>query len=131
MNYWLINHSWQSFKATKEYCGFIFEEERDKIKVGDQVVYFGDSLIFGIFEAVALVNNEFKGWHKAYPYQLKIKPLGIENNPCKGILSRTLKSKIDLQKLDCSSSNLLELTETEFEKIMNAISEGQKSIEGV
>lgn len=52
--FWLVNHSWESFKRTKEYCGFVSETERNKIKVGDRIVYFGNSLVFGLFEVVAL-----------------------------------------------------------------------------
>lgn len=54
MKYWLVHHSWESFKATKEYCGFKSEEERNKITVGDKVVYFGQSLVFGVFDVIAL-----------------------------------------------------------------------------
>jgi hypothetical protein len=122
MNYWLVNHSWESFRRTQEYCGFISGAERDKISVGDRIVYFGQGLVFGVFEAVALVENEFNGWEKKYPFQVKIKPLEIQNNPVpKGVVAKSLQSKIGLAKMEGKSSNLVELTEEEFMKIKTVI----------
>ncbi|GAG44416.1 unnamed protein product, partial [marine sediment metagenome] len=122
MTDWLINHSWESFRRTKEYCGFVSKIERDKIEVEDKIVYFGQGMIFGVFEAIDLPNNEFKGWKKAYPFQVKLKPSAISEN---GIAAKPLESKILLQKSDGGSANLLELTETEFNRIKKAIEEGQ------
>ena len=45
---YLINHSWESFVKTKEYCGFVNVDERNLIKVGDIIPYIdptNDSLM--------------------------------------------------------------------------------------
>ncbi len=127
--FWLVNHSWESFRRTQEYCGFISEAERDKIAVGDRIVYFGQGLVFGVFEAVALVEKEFTGWDKKYPFQVKIKPLPIPNNPVpKGIIAKALQSKIGLAKMEGKSSNLVELAKNEFNRIKEAIETKQKEL---
>jgi len=129
MKHWLVNHSWESFRRTQEYCGFMNPAERDKVSVGDRVVYYGNGLVFGVFEVVALVDNEFKGWQKAYPFQLKIKPLEIPNNPIKGgILAKPLADKISLQKAYGGSPNLVELTEDEFNQVVEAIKNNKKAL---
>jgi hypothetical protein len=125
MSFWLINHSWKSFKRTQKYCGFIHEMERDKIKVGDRVVYFGNSLVLGLFEVIALPDNEFKGWQKPYSFQVKLKSIIIAKA---GLLAKPLESKIKLQKSEGGSPNLLKLTENEFNQIMEAIEKGQKEL---
>ncbi|MDP2974551.1 MAG: hypothetical protein Q8N60_05865, partial [Candidatus Diapherotrites archaeon] len=94
MAYWLVNHSWESFRRTQEYCGFQSEAERNKIQIGDKVVYFGQGIVFGVFEVVALPDNEFKGWQKPYPCQVKLKPIAIAKG---GLLAKPLESKILLQ----------------------------------
>jgi len=120
MKFWLVNHSWESFMNPAE---------RDKISVGDRVVYYGNGLVFGVFEVVALVDNEFKGWQKAYPFQLKIKSLEIPNNPIKsGILAKPLADKISLQKAHGGSPNLVELTEEEFNQVVEAIRENAREL---
>ena len=129
MNYWLVHHSWESFKRTKEYCGFQSETERNKIKVGDMLVYFGNGIVFGVFEVMSLSENEFNGWEKSYPFQVKIKPLPLPNNPTtRGVLATPLKNKIDLQKTKGGSSNLVELNEPEFSQISKAIETEQKEL---
>jgi hypothetical protein len=101
--------------------------ERDKVSVGDRVVYYGNGLVFGVFEVVGMVDNQFKGWQKTYPFQLKIQPLEIPNNPIKrGILAKPLADKISLQKAKSGSPNLIELSETEFEQIISAIKNGEE-----
>ena len=125
MNFWLVNHSWESFKATKEYCGFISEAERDRIAIGDRIVYFGQSLVFGIFEAVALPVDEFRGWKKGYPFQVKLKPIALAQA---GLIAKVLESKILLQKSSGGSPNLLELNEQEFNKIKEAIEMKKKEL---
>jgi hypothetical protein len=125
MAIWLVNHSWESFRRTQEYCGFATQSERDKIKVGDKVVYFGQSLVFGIFEAATLVEDEFNGWGKKYPFQVKLKPVAIATD---GLVAKQLESKILLQKSDGGSPNLLELSEIEFSKIKQAIYLKQKTL---
>jgi hypothetical protein len=88
-------------------------------------------LVFGVFEAVALVENEFNGWEKKYPFQVKIKPLEIPNNPVpKGIMAKVLQSKIGLAKMEVKSSNIVELSKEEFEQIKQAVSEGEKELSG-
>ena len=129
MKFWLVNHSWGSFRRTQEYCGFMSPAERDKIGVGDVIVYFGQDLVFGVFEAVALVDNEFNGWEKKYPFQVKIKPLEVPNNPTtKGVVAKPLHSKIGLAKMEGKSSNLVELTEQEFGKVRSAFESGKKEL---
>ena len=129
MSFWFVHHSWESFKRTKEYCGFQSEAERNKIKVGDKLAYFGNGIVFGVFEVTALPENEFNGWEKCYPFQVKIKPLPVPNNPTtRGVLATPLKNKIDLQKAKGASANLVELTEAEFNQISKAIETGQKEL---
>ena len=113
-----MNHSWESFKATKEYCGFKSETERNKISVNDKIIYFGQGIIFGIFEAEKLVDYEFKGWKGGYPFQVKLKPIALSK---KGLLAKTIESKILLQKSSGGSGNLVEITENEFIEIKKAI----------
>ena len=125
MNYWHVNHSWDSFRRTREYCGFMSQSEQQKIKIGDGVVYYGQGLIFGVFEAVALVENEFRGWAKLYSFQVKLKPIALSE---KGLVAKPLESKILLQKSAGGSSNLLELTQAEFMQIKMAITGNQKEL---
>lgn len=125
MKFWLINHSWQSFKATKEYCGFVAKEERDKIAVGDGIVYFGQGLVFGVFEAATLIENEFTGWKRNYSFQVKLKPITVSEG---GLAAKPLEDKILLQKSSGGSSNLVELSETEFVQIRNAVESNQKEL---
>lgn len=130
MTFWLINHSWDSFRRTQEYCGFMPPSEQEKISVGDGIVYFGQGLVFDVFEAIALVENEFNGWEKKYPFQIKLKALEIPNNPTKqGILAKALQGKIGLAKMDGKSTNIIELSESKFEQIKEAISSGKRELE--
>lgn len=125
MNYWLVNHAWESFKRTQEYCGFINENERNKIQTGDKIVYFGNSIVFGLFEAIALVENEFKNWEKSYRFQVKLKPIAITKT---GLLAKPLESKILLQKSQGGSPNLVEISENEFNQIKQAIERGEREL---
>ena len=125
MSNWVINHSWESFRRTREYCGFISEAERNKIKLGDKIVYYGNKMVFGLFEAIALPENEFRGWQKPYPYQVKLKQIALPKNE---LIAKLLESKILLQKLNGGSTNLVELTEIEFNEISKAIEQGQKEL---
>jgi len=125
MAFWLVNHSWDSFKTTKEYCGFVSEAERNRIAVGDRIVYFGQSIVFGIFEAVALPVDEFRGWKKSYPFQVKLKPIVLAQG---GLIAKVLESKILMQKSSGGSPNLLELNEQEFNKIKEAIEMKKKEL---
>lgn len=107
----------------------MIKAERDKINADDRLVYFGQGLVFGVFEVIALIESEFNGWEKKYPFQVKIKPLAIQNNPIiKGLIARPLQSKIGLAKMEGKSSNLLQLTKEEFEKIETAIKERKELI---
>ena len=124
MKFWLVHHSWESFKATSEYCGFTSETERDKINIGDKIAYYGQGIIFGIFEAIALVENEFK-WKKPYIFQVKLKPIAIAEG---GLMAKPIESKILLQKSNGGSSNLLEIKQMEFEQIKQAIDERKKEL---
>lgn len=128
MKYWLVHHSWESFRRTQEYCGFVKPAERDKISVSDKIVYFGNGLVFGVFEVIKKVDNEFNEWERSYPFQIKIKPLEISNNPTKGINARVLQDKIGIQKAKGSSPNLVELTENEFNQIKQVIEKGEKEL---
>ncbi len=125
MAFWAVNHSWDSFRATKEYCGFVSETERNKISTDDKIVYLGQGIVFGIFEAVELVENEFKGWKKPYHFQVKLKPIVLSE---KGLVAKQLESKILLQKSESGSPNLLELNETEYNAIKKAVEEKQKEL---
>lgn len=136
MKYYLINHSWESYMKTKEYCGFMSEEERNLISSGDIIVYFGQGIVFGVFEAIELVNDEFNGWKKKYPYQVKLKPILLSQ---KGLIAKQLQDKFTLLK-DKSRSfprvsseetlyqNLVELSENEYSLIFNGITDGKKEI---
>lgn len=125
MIFWLVNHSWDSFRRSQEYCGFVSDWERGKIKIGDKIVYFGQGIVFGLFEAIALPNSEFNGWTKSYRYQVKLKPIVI---PKGSLIAKQLESKILLQKSDGGSPNLLELNETEFNLIKKSIEENKKEL---
>ncbi len=123
VNYWLVNHNWLSFSQTREYCGFRMEFEQKKIRPSDKIVYFGDSFVLGLFEAVELVTDAFKGWNKPYRYQVRIKPLDMPNNPPKGGLQvEWLKTKLMLAKHEGGSGSLMALTEKEFGEVINAVS---------
>lgn len=123
VNYWLVNHNWLSFSQTREYCGFRGKFEQEKIQPSDKIVYFGDDFVLGLFEAVELVKDRFNGWNKPYPYQVRIKPLELPNNPPKGGLQIDwLKTKFMLRKDEGGSSILMPLTEKEFEDVVRAIS---------
>ena len=123
--FWVVNHHWESFKATKEYCGFKSETERNKISIEDKIVYFGQGIIFGIFETEKLVDYEFKGWKGDYPFQVKLKPIILSE---RGLLAKIIESKILLQKSKGGSVNLLEITEQEFDQIQKAIEESHKEL---
>ncbi|HLC79835.1 MAG TPA: hypothetical protein VJG83_05455 [archaeon] len=125
MKFWLVNHSWESFKATKEYCGFQVESERDKISIGDKIVYFGQGIIFGVFEAITLPVDEFNGWKKSYSYQVKLKSILIAQGE---LSAKPLESKILLQKSSGGSPNLLELFEQEYNKIKEAVTLNKKEL---
>lgn len=136
MKIYLINHSWESYMKTKEYCGFMSEEERYQISVGDIVVYFGQGIVFGIFEAIDLVNDEFNGWKKKYTYQVKLKPVLLSP---KGLIVKQLSDKFLMLKDNSRSfprvsseetlyQNLLELTENEYNLIKQGIVDGKKEI---
>ena len=128
MSFWLVNHSWESFKRTAEYCGFQSEVERNKITLSDSVVYFGQGIVFGVFEVVALPDNEFKGWQKPYAFQVKLKSISIAKG---GLMAKPVQDKIQAQKAQGGSSNLVELTENEFNQIRQAIETGQKTLQFV
>lgn len=125
MSFWLINHSWESFRRTQEYCGFQSETERNNIKIGDKLTYFGNGLVFGLFEVIALPENEFKGWQKPYVYQVKLNPILIAKG---GLTAKPLESKILMKKSEGGSPNLVELTENEFKQIKQAIETEQKQL---
>jgi len=123
VNYWLVNHNWLSFSQTREYCGFRSDFEQKKIHPSDKIVYFGDGLVLGLFEAVELVKNKFNGWSGHYPYQVRIKTLDLPNNPPKSELRIDwLKTKFMLRKDEGGSANLMSLTEKEFEEIVHTVS---------
>ena len=123
--FWLVNHSWESFKRTQEYCGFISEQERNKIKVGDKIVYFGQGIVFGLFEAIDLPENEFRDWQKPYAFQVRLKPILISK---KGLITKPLQSKIQLQKMKGSASLIVELTENEFNQIKKTMENNEKEL---
>lgn len=125
MKYWLINHSWESFKRTQEYCGFQSEAERNKIFIGDSVVYLGQGIVFGLFEVITCPDNEFKVWQKPYTFQVKLKPIVIAKG---GLNAKPLQDKIQVQKAQNGSGNLVEINETEFDQIKQAIEQGQKEL---
>ncbi len=125
MRFWLVNHSWVSFQKTSEYCGFKSPSDQEKVIVGDMIVYFGQNLVLGVFEAVALVKNEFNGWGKKYPYQVKLKLIAIAKG---GLIAKNLESKILMQKSEGGSPTIVELTEIEFNQIKTAIETGQKEL---
>ena len=66
VKYYLINYSWESFQKTKEYCGFVNQEERDIVNIDDIIVYFGQGVVFGIFKAIEKPDNAFTSWKKPY-----------------------------------------------------------------
>ncbi len=125
MKHYLINHSWESYMKTKEYCGFMSEDERDLITPGDIIIYYGQGIVFGIFEAEKLVNDEFNNWKKKYPYQVKLKQVLLSQ---KGLIAKQLQDKFTLLKEDNKYQNLVELTGNEYNLIFNGIKDGKKEM---
>ena len=124
-SYYLINHSWESFQKTKEYCGFVNQIERDIVNIDDIIVYFGQGVIFGIFKAISKPDNEFTSWKKPYPFQIKLEPILLCE---KGLGARQLQDRFKLMKSDNTYSNIIELTEQEYNQIRQAIEEGRKEV---
>ena len=86
------------------------------------MVYFGDGLVLGLFKAEALVQNEFKGWKKPYPFQVRLTVLDIPNNPPKGgVKSDWLKATIQETRDKGGSPNLLPLSKKDFETITGQV----------
>jgi len=125
MRYYLINHSWESFQKTKEYCGFVNQKERDIVNLDDIIVYFGQGVIFGIFKAIGKPDNEFTSWKKPYPFQIKLEPVLLVP---RGLGARQLQDRFKLMKSDNTYSNIIELTEEEYKQIAQAIQEGRKEV---
>lgn len=125
MKFWLVNHSWESFKSTKEYAGFLSESERNKISKGDKIVYFGQGIVFGLFEVSGLVSMEYKYWKHVYPHQIRLKLIKLAEG---GLAAKPLQDKIRIQKASGGSSNLLELSEQEYNKIKEAIESNKKEL---
>ncbi|MDD3178336.1 MAG: hypothetical protein PHR26_02345 [Candidatus ainarchaeum sp.] len=128
MKYYIINHSFDSYVKTKEYCGFINKDERNIVNIGDYIIYFGQGVIFGIFEAIDLVDNEFNNWKGNYPYQIKLKPIYLSQ---RGILAKTFSEKFKLLREDNQYRNIVELNEDEYILIKNSILENKKEIKVV
>lgn len=82
-------------------------------------------IVFGIFEAEKLVNDEFNNWKKKYPYQVKLKPVLLSP---KGLVAKQLADKFLLLKEDNKYQNLVELTENEYNLIKQGIIDGGKGI---
>ncbi len=125
MKHYLINHSWESFVKTKEYCGFIDKNERDLVNLDDIIVYYGQGVIFGTFKVIKKVDDEFTSWKKPYPYQIKLSLLFLSN---KGLGARSLQERFKIAKEDHTYSNIIELSEEEYNKIKQAIEDGIKEI---
>lgn len=126
MKYWVINHSWESFRRTKEYCGFDNLPDQERINIDDKIIYYGQGLVFGIFEATEHCYNEFRKWERNYPHQVKLKPIVIAKG---GLMAKPLQDKIQAQKAQGGSSNLVELSENEFNQIKEAIETGKKELQ--
>jgi len=119
---WLVNHNWVSFSRTQEYCGFTREWEQKQIQPGDKLIYFGDGLVLGLFEAVSLVKNEFRNWQRPFPFQVKIKPLVLSGNPPNGGLKfDKLKAKLMITREKGGSPNLVPLSEIEFNEVVSLL----------
>ncbi len=125
MKYYLINHSWESFQKTKEYCGFVNKEERDIVNIGDTIIYFGQGVVFGIFKIVKLVDDEYNGWKKPYSYQIKLSPILLSP---RGLGAKQLQDKFKLLREDNTYRNIIELTENEYNLIKQGIEENKKEI---
>ena len=69
--------------------------------------------------------DEFRGWKKSYPFQVKLKPIVLAQG---GLIAKVLESKILMQKSSGGSPNLLELNEQEFNKIKEAIEMKKKEL---
>ncbi|HLC79469.1 MAG TPA: hypothetical protein VJG83_03480 [archaeon] len=125
MNYFVVVIAWDDYKKTLEYVGFSSEMEMKIISLGDRVVYFSEGLIAGIFEAESFCKNEFSGWQKELPFQIKLRPLLV---PEKDFIARPLKYKVQLEKSIPPSSSLYKLSEQEFSKISLGISQKKKEL---
>lgn len=125
MRIWMLNRNLEDFKAAQQYCGFASEEERKPIGIGDKVVYVCNGIVLGVFEAEKLVQKEFDGWREKLPFQVKLKPIVV---PEKGLVASPLHYKTQLQKHVEGSSSLWQLSEWEYNKMMQALREGRKEL---
>ena len=125
MNRWLYNHSWDDYKKTTAVIGFATDSERRLIARGDKIVYFGNGLVAGIFEAADFVQNQFSGWSEPRPLQVKLNP---QNIPSADLVAKPLRYKVSLESPIPGSKNLYLLSEQEFNKIELAILEKKKEL---
>ena len=83
---------------------------------------------------IDLVDDEFNGWKKKYPYQAKLKPMLLSS---KGLIAKQLQDKFTLLKNNSRSfprvsseetlyQNLVELTKNEYDLIFNELLKGKK-----
>lgn len=125
MKFFLVNHEWGDFRKTIEYIGFASEAERKPVSIGDRIVYFGQGLVAGVFEASSFVQGEFSGWREELPFQIKLKALHI---PLPELIAKPLHYKVQLQKPVEGSPRLFELSEQEFSKIVRDIRDGKAEL---
>ncbi len=93
--------------------------------MNDDIVYYGQGVVFGLFKVLKPVDKEFNGWDKNYPFQIKIEPVIVVKE---GVSAKSLQKKIQMQKTIGASLNLVRLSDTEFSQIKRDIEMGKKEL---
>ena len=125
MKFWLCDHSWEDYKKTTSFVGFESKEEFSALSLGDRIVYSGNGLVAGIFEAEGFAGNEYSGWQSSRPFQVRLKPLNI---PQVDLVAKPLRYKVRLEKPFAGKGSLYRLSEQEYKKIELAILEGKREL---
>ena len=125
MKFWLFNHPWEDYKKTAEFIGFDSEKERGLVCAGDKIVYCGNGLVAGIFEAGESIENAFSGWKEPLPFQIRLRRLFV---PDVDLVAKPLRYKTQLEKPFSGSGNLYRLSEQEYRKIELVIREKKREL---
>ena len=121
----LVNHSWEDYKKTTQFVGFATEKERSLLFKGIKLVYFGNGLVAGIFEAAGFAENEFRGWPEERPFQVKLMPVHI---PEQDLIAKPLRYKVQLEQPVKGATCIYLLSEQEYKKIELAIISKKKEL---
>ena len=124
MKNWMLCGALDEWGASREYCGFRTRTERATVALGDRIIYFCNGLVVGVFGAGKFVENESAGLRQK-PFQIRLKEIAL---PQHGLVAGPLHYKTSLQKHVQGSPTLWEISEWEYNKIMQALSEGHKEL---